>query len=238
MVDLYEKLLERILKNIPSVNTSNLSSYPIKPGMTNLEFGKMMEMLFTFKMYIQNHKYLLYKLECREMANYISIRSHHNHEIAREDKTGAFVMALGTISMHSLCDKFDVGFLDKELDEQFKECQQFFEAKYRCLIQPRFLYRTPDFIIDDMLIDFKTDIDVNKSKNHWQQVFNQYLSVIAVQQSKEAHFYVSDYDKQLILYPINKIGIYYWRYNHLSIIDLQKVLSPKELFELASLRVT
>lgn len=93
-----------------------------------------------------------------------------------------------------------------------------------------FISGYPDLIIDDRLIDIKSDIKINGRKHKYvaQLIFYYFLTQLYIDSVKSENT-----ENNLCLKEIQKIGIYYVTYNKIIEVDIEKIIPNKsKLFEL------
>ncbi len=100
-----------------------------------------------------------------------------------------------------------------------------FKAKARCLTKISIGHCFIDLIIDNTIIDIKTDVHSKALKKHIKQVFIQAVmfSSFLKSQMKFHESYTPEHMK-LIKQPINNIAIYFWRTNEFYKYDLNDLI--------------
>lgn len=111
-----------------------------------------------------------------------------------------------------------------------------FKASYRCLPKISIDYCFTDIILDDTIIDIKTDINTKSYTKYLRQVFIQAVMFEAFLRSKiecnDRHPMFDDFSKKinLIKLPIHNVALYFWRSNHLFKHPIIHIAEP-EVFD-------
>jgi hypothetical protein len=111
-----------------------------------------------------------------------------------------------------------------------------FKANNRCLAKVSIDYCFIDLIIDQTIIDLKTDINTESLKKYVKQVFTQaimYSSFLKLKRQYQINF--SNYDIEMINYPVTEIAIYYWRSNEFFKYNIGDLLSFKKFTKLVNI---
>ena len=128
---------------------------------------------------------------------------------------------------------------DKKLGWHFLLTNYKFVGKRRCLLKPKFIATFPDVIIDDTIIDIKTNTGFTDLKDQCAQLLHQFIDFYAFRNFSNVVYNndtISDYDRKKILLPVRKICLYYYRYNKFFTIDLKKLLSEEEFNQLIAVK--
>lgn len=110
--------------------------------------------------------------------------------------------------------------------------EKLFKAKKRCITKPSIEYCFIDVIIDDTIIDIKTDTSTNDIKQYFKQIFIQsvlYSCFLKLNIDFDAE--ISLKDRNLIKQPIKNIALYYWRTNEFFKFCLSDII-PNDKFEI------
>ena len=186
--------------------------------------GKLIEYALIEKIFTQNKSKVLHKVQGeyrqREKEYYVQIQNYNLQEIIRESKIGSSWL-------------FDNYFTKNSINpDQIKFVgSDFFEAKYRCLTKPSIDYCFIDVIIDDTIIDIKTDVSSCDVMKYFKQVFMHsilYTSFLRTNISFDISIKVEDLN--YVIFPIKKVAIYYWRTNEFYQASI-KTLLPKSKFD-------
>jgi hypothetical protein len=107
------------------------------------------------------------------------------------------------------------------------------KANKRCLAKVSIDYCFIDLIIDEIIIDIKTDNNSKCLKKYLRQVFIQAVMYSSfLKQKKQYRQNLSPFDIEMINIPMNGIAIYYWRSNEFfkyNITDLLPINKYKRL---------
>lgn len=127
---------------------------------------------------------------------------------------------------------------DKNLRLHFLRAQNKFRCKKRCLLKPKFISTYPDIVIDDTIIDIKTNIGFSELRNQCAQLLNQFIDFYAFRNFSNVVYHkdISDFEKNKILLPIKKLCLYYYRYDKFFTIDLMKLTSKEEFNQLVAVK--
>lgn len=109
-------------------------------------------------------------------------------------------------------------------DVIFRE-EKLFKAKSRCLTKISIGYCFIDLILDDTIIDIKTDIHSKNIKKHLKQLLIHSIMYSSFLKSKiKFHSAYSLQQVKKIKEPINNIAIFFWRTNELYKYDLNDLI--------------
>jgi len=90
-------------------------------------------------------------------------------------------------------------------------------------------------VIDDAIIDIKTNTGFTELKDHCAQLLHQLVDFYAFRSFSNVRYdqeTISDFDRKKILLPIRKICLYYYRYGKFFTVDLKKLLTEEEFNQL------
>ena len=138
-----------------------------------------------------------------------------------------------------LIEHYDSIDYDKKLLFHFLVAKYKFRCKRRCLLKPKFIATFPDAIIDDTIIDIKTNIGFTELKDQCAQLLNQVIDFYAFRNFNNVIFNktrISDFERKKILLPVRKLCLYYYRYDKFFTVDLKKVIGENEFNQLIAIK--
>lgn len=196
--------------------------FPIKDN-NPFSRGKTIERLLIIRIITENLDYNIHRLNCkiRNYSSKLKINRLSNLKPYIEFFKSNNIIIPELIGNHvfppfsNKPDQLDIPFYGKGK----------FKATYRCLTQPSLGFCLPDVIIDDMLIDIKTDFSSKDLKKYSRQVFVQSLLFeLFLKSEKQYSGQFSESEIQIINYPIQALGIYYWRTNEFYRFELSELI--------------
>jgi hypothetical protein len=191
--------------------------------------GQLIENALIEKIFSQNKSKVLHKVQGeykqREKEYYVQIQNYSLQKIIRESKIGSSWL-------------FDNYFTKNRINpDQLKFLgSDLFEASYRCLTKPSIDYCFIDVIIDDTIIDIKTDVSSCDVMKYFKQVFMHsilYTSFLRTNMSFDVS--IKTEDLNYIIFPIKNVAIYYWRTNEFYQASIQALLPKGEFHRLVDI---
>jgi hypothetical protein len=111
-----------------------------------------------------------------------------------------------------------------------------FKAKLRCLAKISIEYCFIDLIIDNTIIDIKTDLNTKSLKKYLRQGFMQSVLFSSfIKNKKEFKDSFTKEDIQSFDIPINSFAIYFWRSNEYFKSSLNDIIQPQDFEKLVDI---
>lgn len=195
--------------------------------------GSLIENVLMLKLLQLNKYKSIYKIEgkYRERGSVISLRTFNRFPPKKKRSTH-----LSWIQQIFAENYFPSSIPFFKSEEVIFKASRHFKAKDRCLIKPSIDYCFIDIIIDNTLIDIKTDIDTKKLKDYIKQVIVQ--SVMFSSFLKAKIIYDNSFglwEHKMITAPIDTVAIYFWRTNEFFKYPISDILSNTMFDKLVSI---
>ena len=233
------KNIEEFTKICESIKFQKVNSI-LKPSneidLYKLEFknqllrGQLIENLLMYKILLKNFDKTIFKLEgrLRTKQNIFKISSSEGIKRLLERMDRKHI--LFDIFLGRLLFNHPDGFNPREI--LFKG-EKLFKAKNRCIIKPSIQYCFIDVIVDDTLIDIKTDVNSKSLRKYLKQTFIQSVMFSSFLKTQKKYTdYLTVNEINLINQEIKHIAIYFWRTNEFfkyNLLDLTSTNKYKKL---------
>lgn len=262
MDNILDKVVNRIYDSIlpDMINLDAINEYSFIEKTSAIKAGNEIEKFFLLHIYLLNFHSVIYRFDSQGLykdgflekiiatINGLPLdkRSHkinynipfpHNEKELYSDETNNWLIPWMTANLEMYLAKGRIEYLDEILLIQFEKIKSTFKCSNRCILKSRFINTYPDIIIDDSLIELKTNSNFKELKKHLRQILNQFIDFqIFSSFSNISYGNLGMQEKKLLAYPIEKVSLYYYRYNKLLSIDLNTMITKDEIFQLKNFR--